>query len=470
MNLRSWQQECVRIALNHYRNKKHFLCLATPGSGKSTMAAELSKQLLNRGDIDFILCFAPSIEIASGLRRTFSKHLFHRFDGLIGAIGGAYTYQGIERLGDMFWATLKSHRVLVVFDEIHHCAGSAEGEGNSWGASILARIQHCATYTLALTGTPWRSDNNPIVLSEYSNPEGRIHCNYIYGLSDAVKDAVCRKPKIILVDNERLTLTTENDDKDFYGLAELLKHPKISYQHLLKNDKAICFCLSLAIKQLDKVRCTTPDAAGLIVATSVLHANRIAKLLHSKFNKPSLIVTYRNSDPKGAIDKFRHSNQEWIVSVGMISEGTDIPRLQVCCHLSRITTELYFRQVLGRVLRTTPESKNTAWLFTFAEPQLLKYSNRIADEIPNEAVVSLRFPEESTLSHIQGLTLNQELRSEPQSSKVDIHFDYFQQDETDLIPQQHEQTEFHRISPFALQCHGKFRKQLISIFQSDLTY
>ena len=43
----------------------------------------------------------------------------------------------------------------------------------------------------------------------------------------------------------------------------------------------------------------------------------------------------------------------WIISVGMISEGTDIPRLQICCHLSLIRTELHYRQVLGRVLRMT---------------------------------------------------------------------------------------------------------------------
>ncbi|HCP01716.1 MAG TPA: diguanylate cyclase, partial [Rhodospirillaceae bacterium] len=51
----------------------------------------------------------------------------------------------------------------------------------------------------------------------------------------------------------------------------------------------------------------------------------------------------------------------------MISEGTDIPRLQVCCYLSRIRTELHYRQVLGRVLRRTGEPDNQAWLFMLAE-------------------------------------------------------------------------------------------------------
>ena len=43
---------------------------------------------------------------------------------------------------------------------------------------------------------------------------------------------------------------------------------------------------------------------------------------------------------------FTDSDAPWIVSVGMISEGTNVPRLRVCCHLTRVKTELYFRQVL----------------------------------------------------------------------------------------------------------------------------
>ena len=65
----------------------------------------------------------------------------------------------------------------------------------------------------------------------------------------------------------------------------------------------------------------------------------------------TVLVTYKHDHSADTINHFRHSNAEWIVSVGMVSEGTDIPRLQVCCHLSSVKTELYFRQVLGRILR-----------------------------------------------------------------------------------------------------------------------
>lgn len=74
----------------------------------------------------------------------------------------------------------------------------------------------------------------------------------------------------------------------------------------------------------------------------------------------------------------------------MISEGTDIPRLQVCCHLSRIRTELHFRQVLGRILRRQagepPEVGG--WLYVLAESSLTEFARRINDDLPEQNVVS----------------------------------------------------------------------------------
>jgi hypothetical protein len=79
----------------------------------------------------------------------------------------------------------------------------------------------------------------------------------------------------------------------------------------------------------------------------------------------------------------------------MISEGTDIPRLQVCCHLSKVKTELYFRQVLGRILRINKATNPEAWLYTFAAPKLVEFANRIAEEIPYVPVI---FRESETVS------------------------------------------------------------------------
>ena len=81
----------------------------------------------------------------------------------------------------------------------------------------------------------------------------------------------------------------------------------------------------------------------------------------------------------------------WLISVGMVSEGTDIPRLQVCCHLSRIYTELHFRQVLGRILRKRPQDSHPqATLIVPAHPELSEFAAILKAEIPEHVSVVWR--------------------------------------------------------------------------------
>ncbi|MEZ9754809.1 diguanylate cyclase, partial [Vibrio splendidus] len=91
---------------------------------------------------------------------------------------------------------------------------------------------------------------------------------------------------------------------------------------------------------------------------------------------------YAVAEPLTEIERYRQSDVQWIVSVGMISEGTDIPRLQVCCHMSSVKTELYFRQVLGRILRVSGLINQNAWLYTYAEQSLVEFAERIEQDIP----------------------------------------------------------------------------------------
>lgn len=150
--------------------------------------------------------------------------------------------------------------------------------------------------------------------------------DYRYSLSEAVNDSVCRSPRRVLVDNENVQL-------------ELVEH-----------DHVMTEMIRVASTRLRTLREQMPNAAGLIVATNIAHANRIARTLYERGDSFS-VVTNQTQDSKRIIDEFRNGEQRWIVAVGMVSKGTDIPRLQVCCYLSRIRTELHYRRVLGRILR-----------------------------------------------------------------------------------------------------------------------
>jgi len=396
-SLRDWQNRCIDRALEYFTVTPHFFCQATPGAGKTRMAAELAGQLLEQNRIELVLCFAPSCQVVEGFRSTFAAVLGKRLDGRIGAVGAAFTYQAMEYRDEAFWQLLDDYRVLVVFDEIHHCAGHDSLLSNAWGQQILQRIQNRATFTLALSGTPWRSDDRAIALARYSTPEGHLICDYRYGLKEAIEDRVCRSPRIVLLDNQKVKLTEEQGADSsvrlFPSFANLLEESPITYEELLRHDEVIAQLLDLGCSKLSQLRQFKPDAAGLVVATDIEHAQQIAQALDAR-GEGCRIVTNKTPDAQQMINAFRQSSSRWIVAVGMISEGTDIPRLQVCCYLSRIRTELHYRQVLGRVLRRTGESDDQAWLFMIAEPTLRGFAERIAEDLPDDlAVLNVQAPD-----------------------------------------------------------------------------
>ena len=274
----------------------------------------------------------------------------------------------------------------MVFDEIHHCSGSDIENANVWGQQVLTKIQGLATYTLAMSGTPWRSDALPIVMGEYSTPDGQLIVDYQYTLKQAIADEVCRSPKLVLVDNEHLSVTSDEKVELFSSILEMLKQTKTSYQSVIHNQEAMEYLLGLGCKKLAEIRTQSPRAGGLVVASSVQHAQTVKKILSQKYAQTVSIVTYRHEEPLAEIERYRQNDDQWIVSVGMISEGTDIPRLQVCCHMSSVKTEFYFRQVLGRILRVNGSANQQAWLFTFAEQSLIEFSERIEQDIPESCM------------------------------------------------------------------------------------
>jgi superfamily II DNA or RNA helicase len=388
MKLRQWQAECINLALTQYQNgTSHFLALATPGAGKTLMASALADQLLKNNMVDLIICFSPSSIVSQDFSASLQLKTQERFDGLIGARGRSLTYQNLQHLDVNFWQLFERYRVFVIFDEIHHCAGSNIDNANAWGEQIILNIQDKAKFTLALTGTPWRSDAAPIVLSNYMHPSNKISCDYVYGLSKAITDDVCRVPQIIAIDNNNISVVDDVETKKYSSFKSLLMESVVPYQEIIENEAVIKYVISSAHKKLSSIRTKNTDAAGLIVASSVEHARQISTLMKTCFNEDSVVVTYRESEPTSIIQQFRHAQTKWIISVGMISEGTNIPRLQICCHLTNIKTEMHFRQILGRILRMTGSKNQEAIMFMPAEPKLLEYAYRVKQDVPFEADV-----------------------------------------------------------------------------------
>lgn len=381
--LRAWQRECIDHAMQRYTcGQQHFLCVATPGAGKTTMASTLASFLLKSGRVDLVICFSPSVAVCSDFRDELEKQTGSSFDGLLGSKGRCLTYHGMLYESDRFWNLFRTQRVFVIFDEIHHCAGNGDTDGNAWGNEIVANIQGVAAYTLALSGTPWRSDGCPVTLLSYTE-QGAIRIDYEYTLARAIGDGVCKSPVITLIDNGSIKFESAGIQSSYASIKALMENETVSYFDILDTKDVILFTLRLAHQKLLTLRNLHPRAGGVVICASIAHAHKVQQVLTEIAGDIPALVTSLSEDAQDIIGRYRNGSAPWIVSVGMISEGTNIPRLSVCAHLSRIRTELYFRQVLGRVLRKDGSRIDNGYLYVPSDETMEMHAESIMNEMPS---------------------------------------------------------------------------------------
>lgn len=391
--LRQWQQKAIIKALKKYESHdSHFMCVASPGAGKTLFAANIAKALLDKDRIDFVVCIAPSLSVLNGIKNTFAEVLNDDFNGRLGSLGLVITYQSINSQFDPLEKLIEKFRLLVISDEIHHLSFGNPNQSNNWGKQLSKLVSKGKPLTLSLSGTPWRSDSTKIALQNYFGDPEELQIDYIYGLKDAVRDRVCRKPSITLLDNKNIVISDAKKTFKFESISQAIGADKLKYNNLLIEDQTLKQLLDYSSLELLNIRLKNPHSAGLVVASSVEQASRISGILQNVYGYSTLLVCYNRPDSQDQISKFQQSKIDWIVSVGMVSEGTDIPRLQVCAYLSNIRTELYFRQVLGRILRVNNHWDEQCSLIAFAEPKLFKYSERIGKDIPNCTVKIVNDP------------------------------------------------------------------------------
>ena len=219
-------------------------------------------------------------------------------------------------------------KTLVILDEIHHA-----GDALSWGEGVREAFDP-AIRRLALTGTPFRSDINPIPFVTYAPGDDgmpRSLADFTYGYAHALADHVVR-PVLFMAYSGEMQWRTRAGDEIAARLGEPLT--KDCTAHALRtaldpNGRLDPAVLAAADRRLSEVRRHVPDAGGMVIASDQETARAYAKMLKAiSGEKPTVVL----SDEKAAskkIAQFTHSEQRWMVAVRMVSEGVDVPRLAV---------------------------------------------------------------------------------------------------------------------------------------------
>jgi superfamily II DNA or RNA helicase len=381
--LRAWQKEATEAVRAH--SGASFLASATPAAGKTTFGLHIAHRMLRAGFVSRVVVAGPTTHIC----RQWAADAAHygidlepnrpNSDGPESADfhGVAVTYQTIAAGPDTHRGAAGRRTTLLIADEPHHM-----GDQAAWGLRAR-RAFDGARFRLLLSGTPFRSDNSAIPWVAYDE-DGVSRADYVYGYPQALRDRVCRPITFLPYDGEMEWVSDGRlQSADFDLVLPAAESARRLRTALSPEGEWMGEVLRDGDARLREVRAGGhPDAGGLVIASDQDHARAIAARLGSIAGEQPEIVM---SDEPGAsrrIAEFAASDRRWLVSVLMVSEGVDIPRLRVGVYATAARTELFFRQVVGRFIRTTPGGprRQMSYLLMPADPRLKALAHEIEVE------------------------------------------------------------------------------------------
>ncbi len=289
--------------------------------------------------------------------------------------GSAVTYAGVAARSYVYEALCHSKETLVIFDEIHHA-----GDSKSWGEAISYAFTH-ATRRVALTGTPFRSDDHPIPFVAYDDIAPGVQqsrADYTYGYTEALADHVVR-PVMFMNYGGQMRWRTKSGDELGADLGVPMTKDLTAHAWrtaLSPTGEWIPAVLRAADRRLSEVRRHVPDAGGLVIATNQTTARAYARLLHDLTGSKPCVVLSDDAKATTRIETFASSDERWMVAVRMVSEGVDVPRLAVGVYATATSTPLFFAQAVGRFVRSRRRGE-VATVFLPTVPVLLAHAATI---------------------------------------------------------------------------------------------
>ena len=386
VRLRPWQ----RAAFDRFTaaDQADYLAVATPGAGKTTFALTCARWALGQ-ERRRLIVVAPTSHLKTQWARA-AHRLGLQLDPDWTPLGGlardvhglVTTYQHVATAGTAKVIRGLAADAFVILDEIHHA-----GDERAWGDAIRHAFEPAAR-RLALSGTPFRSDTAAIPFVRYDSlADGdTANSDYTYGYADALRDGgVVRPVYFPRIDgvmewsapDGSIVSANFHDELARDGMAHRLRTA------LSLDGDWLPAVLRQAHERLMSIRTMPggqPEAGGLVIAIDQQHAQGIAQLIRRNFGVPAEVVVSDDPTSSSRISKFAGTDTPWLVAVRMVSEGVDIPRLRVGVYATTVTTELFFRQAVGRFVRwQNDRGSQKAYVFLPDDPRLRSHAFQIAE-------------------------------------------------------------------------------------------
>ncbi len=383
MHLRPWQRDAFeKFAASE---RPDFLAVATPGAGKTTFALACARWSLAQQRRRLIVV-APTSHLKQQWAR--AAHMlgleldpnWSPADGLAPDVHGLVTtYQQVATADTAKKLRAVANDAVVILDEVHHA-----GDERAWGDSVKTAFE-LAHRRLCLSGTPFRSDTAAIPFVEYAETAegGEAQPDFTYGYADALRDGGVVRPVYFprfdgvmewSAPDGSIVSANFHDELDRMGMAQRLRTA------LSLDGDWLPSVMTQAHERLQMIRSVQRDAGGLAIAMDQEHARDIAGFIRRHWQVSADIVVSDDPDASRKIADFTTSDRPWLVAVRMVSEGVDIPRLRVGVYATTVSTELFFRQAVGRFVRWQRGiAGQKAYVFLPDDPRLRTHAFQIAE-------------------------------------------------------------------------------------------
>jgi len=350
IRLRPWQKRALDALTGHPH--PDFLAVATPGAGKTTLALTAALHHLAARPTAPLVVVTPTQHLKAQwttAAAAFGLHLHPAWSARAGRLpadmhGVVVTYQQVAVAAHDLRRL--AAEAFVVFDEIHHA-----GDDRAWGEAVRVAFEPAAR-RVALSGTPFRSDTSAIPFIRYTN--GEAEPDFTYGYADALSEGRVVRPVHFPRINGHMEWSAPDGSLHAHTFDEPLDRVRAGQRlrtALSLDGEWLPTVLTQAHAHLQALRVRQPDGGGLVIATDQDHARGIAGMMRARLDVEPVVATSDDPMASARIAAFAAGSQPWIVAVRMVSEGVDVPRLRVGVYATNTTTELFFRQAVGRLVR-----------------------------------------------------------------------------------------------------------------------
>jgi len=398
--LRSWQSAARERF--HASDHSSFLCVATPGAGKTTYALMIARDLLDAGSVTRIVVVAPTDHLRRQWAIAAARVGLHIDPDLPNSVHGvrrgfhgyATTYAAVASRTNVHLWRAQSAPTLVILDEVHHCA-----DGNTYGEAISSAFSP-AYRRLLLSGTPFRSAaEERIPFVRYSQDhDGGADCvpDFSYTYSDALADGVVR-PVVFAAYSGTSRWIDDDGDEVSSGLSDEQAERQLAKAWRAALDPAgawIRHVIAAADARLDDIRASgMPDAGAMIVAADQDTARAYARIVTEVTGHPCAVAVSEDARAADTIEEFRRGTTRWLASVRLVSEGTDVPRLAVGVLANAARTQLMFEQMVGRFVRARDRHEH-ATVFVPAVRPLLAHAANLESPRTYQVIAKSPLPED----------------------------------------------------------------------------